>query len=116
MYCSHCGASNEADAKFCERCGMDLASRPRASNASSTEPAPTRAMPPVVYPPARPRPWWYPIGVWLLLAAFFLFVDLVSGGGVDWAYWPIGIIGIFLVGFPLLNLLETRMSHERRPR
>ncbi|MGQ0796769.1 MAG: zinc-ribbon domain-containing protein [Methanobacteriota archaeon] len=113
MYCSHCGASNEADARFCERCGADLpaTSRPPASPTATAGPASPSA--PVVYRPARPRAWWYPIGVWMLLGAFFLFVDLVSGGGVDWAYWPVGVIGIFLVGFPLLNLLEARMSRKR---
>lgn len=114
MYCSTCGAHNDGDAKFCERCGAVLPATPGVPAVSSAPSAALRR--PVVYPPARPRAWWYPIGVWLLLAAFFLFVDLVSGAGVDWAFWPIGIIGIFLVGFPLLNLLEARMSHERRTR
>lgn len=66
----------------------------------------TPVPPPVVFPPAQRRAWWYPIGVWVILSGFFLFVDAVPDGEVQWAYWPIGIIGIFLVGFPLLNRLE----------
>ncbi|OGS47935.1 MAG: hypothetical protein A3K68_07685 [Euryarchaeota archaeon RBG_16_68_13] len=61
----------------------------------------------------QPRAWWYPIGVWTILSAFFLFIDLVPDLVVQWAYWPVGITGIFLVGFPVLNLLERRAS--RRP-
>ncbi|OGS64308.1 MAG: hypothetical protein A3K59_02490 [Euryarchaeota archaeon RBG_19FT_COMBO_69_17] len=108
MYCSACGAKNEDDATFCDGCGADLRAAPRPT-AGSSGPGPL----PVFYPPARARAWWYPIGVWLILSSFFLFVDLATTGGITWAYWPIGIIGIFMVGFPLLNLLEARIAGRR---
>jgi len=63
-------------------------------------------------PPARPRAWWYPIGVWVILSAFFLFIDLLSAG-VDFAYFVIGILGIFMVGFPLLRRLEEWSAQRR---
>jgi len=118
MFCSNCGARNDDDARFCERCGVDLSGMPRPAAATPTEaprpmpPSPS-GVPPTVYPPARPRAWWYPIGVWFILSAFFLFVDVVPDARVDWSYWPIGIIGIFMVGFPLLRLLEE--ASVRRP-
>ncbi len=116
MICPRCGETNEPDARYCDRCGVDLtgptegssrASHPREATPSSTP------QPLVVYSPARPRAWWYPIGVWVILSAFFVFLDLMTSGGIEWAYWPIGIIGIFMVGFPLLHLLEARLSDRR---
>ena len=85
-----------------------------SAGAPAPRPAPPVSGPsPVVFPPVQPRAWWYPIGVWTILSAFFLFIDLVPDLVVQWAYWPVGITGIFLVGFPVLNLLERRAS--RRP-
>jgi hypothetical protein len=84
------------------------------ATAAPTAPPPPVAPPPrVVYPPSRPRAWWYPIGVWVILSAFFAFIDLASTRAVSWSIWPIGILGIFMVGFPLLHLLEERMSRPR---
>lgn len=71
--------------------------------------------PPVYYRPAQQRAWWYPIGVWAILAAFFLFVDLSTTGRVSWSVWPIGILGIFMLGFPLLHRLEMWASRPRPP-
>jgi hypothetical protein len=51
--------------------------------------------------------------VWVVLSAFFLFLDLVPGDGLAWAHGPIGVLGIFLVGFPLLQLLEAVAAGER---
>ncbi len=118
MYCSSCGTRNDDDARFCEKCGADLTGMPRSAGtrlAASPRPStPSPAIPPTYYPPARPRAWWYPIGVWLILSAFFLFVDASTTRTITWAYWPIGILGIFMVGFPILRLLEETMA--RRPR
>lgn len=120
MFCPTCGERNEGGAKYCDACGTILPDLP-SSTSSSAEPgregpAPPRAREPlVVFPPARPRAWWYPIGVWLLLSLFFVVVDLIPGDGIGWAYWPIGLSGIFLVGFPLLHLLEA-WTAKRKPR
>ncbi len=128
MYCSRCGARNDDDARFCEKCGTDMSGMPRPT-VSGTVPAapmapPTPFMPgtpptpvgpvgPTVYPPARPRAWWYPIGVWVILSAFFAFLDLAATRTISWSIWPIGILGVFMVGFPLLHLAEERSSRPR---
>ena len=116
MYCSNCGSKNDDDAKFCDHCGADLSLMPRAPGAAPAQaprPAPNPPAP-MYYPPARTRAWWYPIGVWVILASFFLFIDVVPDLTVSWAYWPIGVTGIFMVGFPLLQLVEDAASRRRR--
>ena len=120
MYCSRCGGRNDDDAKFCEKCGADLSGMPRPSvpggapAVAAAPPSPPPPMvPPTVYSPARPHLWWYPIGVWLILAGFFAFLDLTVNHSITWSIWPIGILGIFMVGFPLLNLVEERAGPQR---
>jgi hypothetical protein len=54
--------------------------------------------------------------VWVILSAFFLFLDVATDRGIDWSYWPIGILAIFMVGFPLLNLLEAWTTRLRAKR
>jgi hypothetical protein len=110
--CPSCAVESEPDARYCDGCGAELGVQ---APAGPGEPRPARpeATPLVVYAPVRPRAWWYPIGVWVVLSAFFLFVDLVPGDGLGWAHGPIGVLGIFLVGFPLLHLLEAFVAGER---
>lgn len=116
MYCSTCGAKNEDGARFCDHCGADLGAMPRPSGTpSAAPPIPPPTIPPLYYPPDRPRAWWYPIGVWVILAAFFLFIDLSTDGQVTWSVWPVGILGIFMLGFPLLHRLEEWSSPPRPP-
>ena len=116
MYCSRCGAKNEDGARFCDQCGADLSAMPRAAAApaGAPPPGPPPTVPPLYYPPARTRAWWYPIGVWVILASFFLFIDVVPDLTVSWAHWPIGVTGIFMVGLPLLQLLEESAARRRR--
>lgn len=124
MFCPACGEAIDADARFCDRCRTDLArgangtaSKGPPANAGSPAPSSNAPKAPLlVFAPVRPRAWWYPIGVWVLLSAFFLFVDLATGGGVEWSYWPIGLLGIFMLGFPLLNLLEAWTARARAKR
>ena len=123
MYCSRCGGRNDDDARFCDKCGADLGAMPKpsvvgssptASPAPSPPPAPMAPpMPPFVYPTAHRHAWWYPIGVWVLLAGFFAFVDLTTTHTITWSIWPIGILGIFMVGIPLLNLIEENAVRRR---
>ncbi len=90
--------------------------RPGTSAALPTAPAnpPMPGSAPLVYPPFRHHAWWYPIGVWVILAGFFAFLDLTTTHTITWSVWPIGILGIFMVGLPLLNLLEEKT--QSRPR
>lgn len=119
MKCASCGTENDGDARYCDGCGADLTGAPRPAEGpkgkEASRPAPPAAPQPlVVYASVRPRAWWYPIGVWVLLSSFFLFVDLVPGDGIGWAHWPIGVLGIFMVGFPLLHLVETFVAERSR--
>lgn len=116
MFCSRCGAKNDDDAKYCEKCGADLGAMPRPTVAGVPASPPVYPPPPapVMYPPSRRHAWWYPIGVWVILSAFFAFLDLVTTHTITWSIWPIGILGIFMVGFPLLNLVEERSGGPRR--
>ena len=117
MYCSRCGSRNDDDAKYCEKCGADLGAMPRPSppGAAAAPTVPSApAAPPFVYPPSRHHAWWYPIGVWVVLAAFFAFIDLTTSHAITWSIWPIGILGIFMVGLPLLNLVEEHSMRRTR--
>ncbi len=114
MFCSRCGARNDDDAKFCEKCGADLATMPRPPAPTAAPAPPPPAAPPVVYAPDHHHAWWYPIGVWVILSAFFSFIDLSTTHTFTWSVWPIGILGIFMVGIPLLNLLEDRTVRPPR--
>lgn len=121
MFCPSCGEATDPDARFCDRCGVDLSkARGPASNDPGSDPSPPARTAvrsaPLVFAPLRPRAWWYPIGVWVILSAFFLFLDVATDRGIDWSYWPIGILAIFMVGFPLLNLLEAWTTRLRAKR
>lgn len=115
MLCGNCGANIDGAAKFCDQCGADLGAMPRVPAAPMTAapaspPSPPLAPAPVLpfqYVPTTERAWWYPIGVWVILAAFSVLVDLATSGRITWSPWPVGILGIFLVGFTLLHRLEA---------
>ncbi len=117
MFCSRCGARNDDDAKYCEKCGADLSAMPRPSASVGPPAATPPAGPPprpAVYPPSQHHAWWYPIGVWVVLAAFFAFIDVMTTQRITWSVWPIGILGIFMVGIPVLNLIEERTTGRAR--
>ena len=119
MYCSRCGNRNADDATYCDRCGADLRTMPTPPGAPgtpppTTPPGPASSPAPVVYAADHRHVWWFPIGVWAILSAFFLFLDLMTSAAVTWSVWPVGVIGIFLVGIPLLRRLEEwSLNHAR---
>ncbi len=49
------------------------------------------------------KKWWYNIGVFVIISLALLAIDYASGGGIDWAYWPIGGMLFFFVAIDLLN-------------
>lgn len=102
MNCPSCGTEYAPGDRFCLKCG-----------AAVPPPAPTPMAPGAPHAAGREPSWWYPIGVWAVLTAFFLFIDLTTTGRISWAQWPIGIIGIFLVGFSLLGLADRRYRQTR---
>lgn len=94
MKCTNCGNENPEDARFCQTCGTALR--------GGSGPILTK----------EGRAWWYPIGVWAVLSAFFLFVDAAFTGAVTWSIWPIGFLGIFMVGFTLLRYADERSRRK----
>ncbi len=115
MYCSRCGTKNEDVARFCDHCGADLGAMPKPTPTTAAPSVPPPTVPPMYYPPTRGRVWWYPMGVWVILAAFFVFMDLSTTSRITWSVWPVGILGIFLLGFPLLHRLEEWSTRPRGP-
>ncbi len=74
MKCRSCGHENPDDAHFCQKCGTSMG-EPRSA------PMFTKGG----------KVWWYPIGVWAILSAFFLFIDAAASGAITWSVWPVGI-------------------------
>ena len=103
-------------ARHCDACGADLRSMPRGTVAPPSAAAVAAPPPaPVPYRPEAPRAWWFPIGLWLLASGFLLLADFATTGGILWSYWPIGLLGIFMAGFPLLHRLEERSLARGKP-
>jgi uncharacterized membrane protein YhaH (DUF805 family) len=49
------------------------------------------------------KKWWYGIAVMVMIAVFFLGMDLVTNGKITWSVWPVAAVLFFGVGFSLLN-------------
>lgn len=108
MDCASCGAEGQEGARYCDRCGADLALTPKPGAVPMTPSAVAAPAPPhFLYAPLRPPAWWYPLALWAVLAAVFLALDALGSGRITWSVWPVGLLGIFLVGFPLLHRLEA---------
>ncbi len=88
--------------------------RPSVPGTAAAPAPPPPAAPPMVYPPAHHHVWWYPIGVWVILAAFFAFMDVATTHAITWSIWPIGVLGIFMVGIPLHTLGAERRAGRPR--
>jgi 2TM domain len=54
----------------------------------------------------RKRTFFLVLGGWLTLSVMWFLIDIFSGGGIDWFYWPMLGTGIFVViaGITLLGL------------
>src|SRR3990172_8714121 len=93
VICPSCGTWNRDEALFCKYCGADVSKVPKPA-ALAPPPTPvTPAAPPIAAPPpphitprpARPRAWWHGLGVFVILAAFFLVLDAGSTGRLTWS-------------------------------
>jgi hypothetical protein len=127
MVCVRCGNAVDGEAKYCDRCGARIVSQPSTEGSPPEAGSPTNEVAAAevalssaaprsfVYAPARRHAWWFPIGVWAIISAFFASVDVATTHMVSWSVWPIGVIGIFLVGVPILHRLE-RWSLARSAR
>jgi len=127
VICPSCGTPNRDDALFCKYCGLDLSRVPRPAPPAPT-PAPTPEAPPPAPPiappprpyvgplrPSRPRVWWHPLGVFAILAAFFLFVDYAGEGRVSWSLVVVLAIAFIIGGVAILQYLASPDRRDRRP-
>jgi hypothetical protein len=54
----------------------------------------------------RKRTFFLILGIWLALSVMWFLIDLLSGGGLDWFFWPMLGTGIFVavIGVSLFGL------------
>ncbi len=86
---------------------------------SPAVPAPVPAVappPPHITPrPARPRAWWHGLGVFVILAAFFLVLDASATGRLTWSLVVVLSIAFIVGGVTILQFLASADRADRRP-
>ncbi len=104
LICPSCATSNRDEALFCKYCGADVSkvSKPEAPSPlpAAAPPVPPAAPPPpphITPRPVRPRAWWHPLGVFVILSAFFLVLDASATGRLTWSLVVVLSIA-FIVG------------------
>lgn len=101
MFCQDCGAANPDVAKFCVKCGKQIAVPATASPPPAPDPPP-----PVLLPPSEPRSHfktgW---GCFLLLGAAVLLLADIGAGGIGW-FWRIVMV--------VMIIAAARIFYSRR--
>jgi len=121
MICPSCGTGNRHDAMFCKYCGFDLAKAPRPAAAQPPAPPPTPSAmpppPPMAPPPApmKPRVWWHGLGVFVIVAAFLLFIDLATTARVTWSIAAVLSLAFLIGMIMILQFLASPDRRDRRP-
>jgi|GEM_PF-1516606 len=119
MICPSCGTWNRDDALFCKYCGFDLSKAPKPVTPAVAAPPPTGpppGVPPAVPPPVGPpRVWWHGIGVFAILAAFLLFIDVATNARVTWSVVGILAAAFLTGGIMVLQFLASPDRRDRRP-
>lgn len=115
MICPSCGTWNREEARFCKQCGARVREG-RAPSAPPSIPPPSPLPPPAISPrPARPRTWWHGLGVFAIVAAFLLSMDLAATGHVTWSLVVV-LSAAFLVGAAMmLGVLSAPARPDRKP-
>ena len=123
MICPSCGTWTRDEALFCKYCGADVSKVPKPA-APAPPPTPVApAAPPIAAPPpphitprpSRPRAWWHALGVFVILAAFFLVLDAGSTGRLTWSLVVVLSIAFIVGGVTVLQYLATPDRLDRRP-
>lgn len=118
MLCPACGTANRDDALFCKYCGHGLA-KPGAApppEPAAVPPPPAAPTPPPAVPPApAARVWWHGLGVFVILALFFIFIDVAMTLRLTWS--PVAVLATaFLAGAVMvLQFLASADRRDRRP-
>ena len=72
--------------------------------------------PPHITPrPVRPRAWWHGLGVFVILAAFFLVLDASATGRLTWSLVVVLSIAFIVGGVTTLQYLASPDRADRRP-
>lgn len=122
MICPSCSTWNRDEALFCKYCGGDLSKVPRPATPSPPPPAVPSPAPPAVPPPPHitPRPvrvrvWWHGLGVFVILAAFFMVLDASATGRLTWSLVVVLSIAFIIGGVTILQYLASPDRRDRRP-
>ncbi|HEY7587864.1 MAG TPA: zinc ribbon domain-containing protein [Thermoplasmata archaeon] len=123
MICPACGTWNRDEARFCKYCGTDFSKVTPAAAPAPPVPAPAAPPPaaPAPPPPAilpRPPParaWWHGLGIFLILALFFLTVDLGTTGHVTWSFVVVLSVAFIVGAVMILGFLASPARVDRRP-
>lgn len=125
MICPSCGTWNKDEALFCKYCGFDLSKAPKPvvpppplpapSPPPSAAPLPPRPPPPVLPRPPPPRAWWHGVGVFLILAAALLVIDLGANQRITWSFVGVLAVAFIVGGVMILQFLATTDRRDRRP-
>ncbi len=119
MICPSCGTWNKDEALFCKYCGFDLSKAPKpAIPQPPAPPQPVAAplpVPPLVPRPAPPRTWWHGIGVFLILAAALVVIDVGANARVTWSFVAALGVAFIVGGVMILQFLATADRRDRRP-
>ncbi len=117
MICPTCGTTNSDEALFCKYCGFDLSKAPKPVAPPPPAPPPAPFAPPAAVVPRPPpvRTWWHGIGVFLIVAAALLVLDVGANGRVTWSFVGVLSAAFIVGGVMMLQFLAAADRHDRRP-
>ncbi len=115
MICPSCGTWNKDEALFCKYCGFDLSKAPKP--AVPPAPSPPPATPPAAVLPRPPaaRTWWHGLGVFVIVAAALLLLDLGANQRITWSFVLVLAAAFIVGGVMMLQFLATADRRDRRP-
>ena len=92
LTCSSCGEDNLPNSEFCMNCGVTLKNAKSKINPNSEDNREDEFI-----------KWKRSVPFTVSAAVFLLFIDLISGNGIDWAYWAVIPILLFAVIAPYFS-------------
>jgi len=119
VICPTCGTWNKDEAFFCKYCGFDLSKAPKpvAPPQPAAPPPPAPFAPPaaVVPRPPRVRVWWHGVGVFVIVAAALVVMDLVANARITWSFVGALAAAFVVGGVLILEYLGSPDRRDRRP-
>jgi len=92
VVCESCGEDNPPGSEFCIKCGSKMAEESISDKKSSDEKNEKEY-----------RNWKKSVPYTASACIFLLFIDLFTGGGINWSYWAIIPIFLFAILAPYLS-------------